>query len=96
MRKNTKKALSRLLIGILWLSLLGTPLAESRQVVCAAEVSGGDVTVTPLGMQAIYPATTVTTQGTYPITTVITREIRAIYPGMIFRQGMCRETTSCR
>lgn len=43
MRKNTKKALSRLLIGILWLSLLGTPLAESRQVVCAAEVSGGDV-----------------------------------------------------
>ena len=43
MRKNTRKALSRLLIGILWLSLLGTPLAESRQVVCAAEVSGGDV-----------------------------------------------------
>ena len=43
MRKNTRKALSRLLIGILWLSLLGTPLAESRQVVCAAEVSRGDV-----------------------------------------------------
>lgn len=42
MRKNLKKALSRLLIGILWVSLLGTPLAESRQVVRAAEVSRGD------------------------------------------------------
>ena len=43
MRKNTKKALSRLLIGILWMSLLGTPLAEGSQVVYAAEVSGVDV-----------------------------------------------------
>ena len=36
MRKNTKKALSRLLIGILWVSLLGTPLAESSQAAYAA------------------------------------------------------------
>ncbi len=43
MRKNTKKALSRLVIGILWVSMLGTPLAESSQAAYAAEVSGGDV-----------------------------------------------------
>lgn len=42
MRKNTKKALSRLLIGILWVSLLGTPLAESSPIAYAAEISGGD------------------------------------------------------
>ena len=102
MRKNTRKALSRLLIGILWLSLLGTPLAESRQVVCAAEVSGGDVsgndsnTPGDAGDISGNDSATRGTQVTYPITTVITREIRAIYPGMIFRQGMCRETTSCR
>lgn len=42
MKKNLKKALSRLLIGILWVSLLGTPLAESSPIAYAAEISGGD------------------------------------------------------
>lgn len=43
MRKNTKKALSRLLIEILWVILSGTPLAESSQVAYVAEVSGGSL-----------------------------------------------------
>ena len=84
MRKNTKKALSRLLIGILWLSLLGTRSAESRQVVCAAEVSGGDVS----GNESDTPGT----QGIYPATIMTTREMQAIYPAMIMTPRGTRET----